>query len=291
MTTFGGIFTGALVLLALAFLTPLFYYIPDAALAAVIIMAVTDMINFTMVKHLWYISKPDLLPWFTAFFVSLGAGFEYGILLGVVVSLLILLYPWSRPRLTMRDYEDEKITATHPFANIVVIDVSVGLMFPGVEFLQEKIAHKAFQKNKVSNVVLDFRSVSQLDYTSALGIKEILEDFAKRKAWIVFINVKPEALNTLKQAEVSIAHTDTLDEAVRMIRTFQPVDDSLVNRVVVERKIDDDPASAASDDCAGSSLNCASCRSTANAQSPTNGKLNPPRTPVKTDDESQVAQH
>ena len=48
---------GALVLLALAFLTPMFYYIPDAALAAVIIMAVTDMINFSMVKHLWTINS------------------------------------------------------------------------------------------------------------------------------------------------------------------------------------------------------------------------------------------
>ena len=51
---------GALVLLALAFLTPMFYYIPDAALAAVIIMAVTDMINFSMLKHLWDINSTSL---------------------------------------------------------------------------------------------------------------------------------------------------------------------------------------------------------------------------------------
>lgn len=45
--------SGALVLLALAFLTPVFYFIPNAGLAAVIIMAVTDMIDFSMVKKLW----------------------------------------------------------------------------------------------------------------------------------------------------------------------------------------------------------------------------------------------
>ena len=49
--------SGALVLLALQFLTPMFYYIPDAALAAVIIMAVIDMINFSMVAHLWRINS------------------------------------------------------------------------------------------------------------------------------------------------------------------------------------------------------------------------------------------
>jgi Sulfate permease family len=46
---------GVLVLLALAFLTPLFFYIPDAALAAVIIMAVIDIIDFSMIPHLWRI--------------------------------------------------------------------------------------------------------------------------------------------------------------------------------------------------------------------------------------------
>lgn len=51
---------GALVLLALAFLTPLFYFIPDAALAAVIIMAVTDMIDFSMVKHIWTIDRMNI---------------------------------------------------------------------------------------------------------------------------------------------------------------------------------------------------------------------------------------
>jgi len=54
------VLVGALVLLALAFLTPMFYYIPDAALAAVIIMAVTDMINFSMLKHLWNINSTSL---------------------------------------------------------------------------------------------------------------------------------------------------------------------------------------------------------------------------------------
>jgi len=50
----------------------------------------------------WLCLEVDLLPWLTAFFVSLSVGFEYGILLGVVVSLLILLYPWARPQLNVR---------------------------------------------------------------------------------------------------------------------------------------------------------------------------------------------
>jgi sodium-independent sulfate anion transporter 11 len=57
MTPAGGVWTAVLVLLALSFLTPLFYYIPDAALAAVIIMAVIDMVDFSLIPKLWRIKK------------------------------------------------------------------------------------------------------------------------------------------------------------------------------------------------------------------------------------------
>ena len=58
-------FTGALVILALAVLTPLFYYIPNAALAGVIIMAVLDMADFSLIKKLWQVkSKWDWLSVF-----------------------------------------------------------------------------------------------------------------------------------------------------------------------------------------------------------------------------------
>lgn len=216
MTTVAGIFTGTMVLLALAFLTPLFFYIPDAALAAVIIMAVTDMINFTMVKHLWRINKVDLLPWMTAFFVSLGFGFEYGILLGVVVSLLILLYPWARPQITITPYERQE---QEQKVNILIVKIAMGLTFPGVEHLQEKIIAKAFQKTCTSSVIVDFSSICKMDYTSATGIGQLVEDFAKKKAQLVFINIQSAVLETLKRARVSVTQADSLSDALLLIQS------------------------------------------------------------------------
>ena len=58
-------------LLALAFLTPMFYFIPDAALAAVIIMAVTDMISFTMLFHLWTINSMSFANYTVSVFKKL----------------------------------------------------------------------------------------------------------------------------------------------------------------------------------------------------------------------------
>ena len=56
-TPAGGVFTGGLVLIALALLTPWFYFIPNAALAGVIIMAVLDMVSFQLLKRLWRVKR------------------------------------------------------------------------------------------------------------------------------------------------------------------------------------------------------------------------------------------
>lgn len=52
-TPFGGLYTGILVILSLLFLTPLFFYIPKAALAGLIIAAVVFMVEVKVVKPMW----------------------------------------------------------------------------------------------------------------------------------------------------------------------------------------------------------------------------------------------
>ena len=54
--------TGFIVVIATAFLTPLFKYIPTAALAAVIMLAAISMFDSDGVKHAWRVNKMDLLP-------------------------------------------------------------------------------------------------------------------------------------------------------------------------------------------------------------------------------------
>lgn len=52
-TSLGGLVTGAMVILALRFLTPYFYYIPKASLAAVIVCAVIFMVDLDVIKPMW----------------------------------------------------------------------------------------------------------------------------------------------------------------------------------------------------------------------------------------------
>ncbi|CAG5136680.1 unnamed protein product, partial [Candidula unifasciata] len=98
-TPLGGIFTGGLVLLSLGVLTPWFSYIPKSALAAVIIAAVLQMVDCRIVLKLWKANKWDLLSFIITFVCSLVVGIEYGILIGIGLSVVLLLYPIARPRI------------------------------------------------------------------------------------------------------------------------------------------------------------------------------------------------
>lgn len=96
-TPLGGVYTGIIILLALSTLTPYFYYIPKASLAAVIICAVIFMIEYEVVKPMWKSNRKDLIPTFATFILCLIIGVEYGILVGVAINIVLLLYPSARP--------------------------------------------------------------------------------------------------------------------------------------------------------------------------------------------------
>lgn len=106
-----------MVILALRFLTPYFAFIPKASLAAVIICAVIFMIELEVVKPMWKSSKKDLVPTFATFLLCLAIGVEYGILVGVAINILFLLYPSARPTL----YIEKKTVSLYSFANCLLI--------------------------------------------------------------------------------------------------------------------------------------------------------------------------
>lgn len=78
-TPMGGVFTGAIVILALVFMAPYFRFIPKASLAAIIITAVIFMVHYQDVPGMWKTNKIDLLPFTATFLVSFVLGLEVSV--------------------------------------------------------------------------------------------------------------------------------------------------------------------------------------------------------------------
>lgn len=93
--------SGILVILALLFFTPYFFYIPKSALAGIIIAAVIFMVEVRVVKPMWRSKKSDLVPGIAAFIACLVLPIELGILVGIGINIVFILYHASRPKIHM----------------------------------------------------------------------------------------------------------------------------------------------------------------------------------------------
>lgn len=100
-TWFASVITWLVVLITLLFLTPYLYHLPQAVLAAVIMMAVIGLINFHEMKHLWDANKHDWIASIVTFIATLGFAphLDNGILLGWVLALILYLIRISNTRI------------------------------------------------------------------------------------------------------------------------------------------------------------------------------------------------
>ncbi|CAB3224252.1 unnamed protein product, partial [Arctia plantaginis] len=206
-TQFGSIYTGVLVLLALSLLTPYFYFIPKASLAAVVICAVIFMIEYEVVKPMWRSRRADLVPAFATFALCLGVGVELGILAGVAVNVILLLYPSARPQL-----EAEIITSSSGFS-YVMVTVGNSLYFPGVEYIRQYIERAAKKQGGCSMpVVIDCRYVLGADFTAAKGICALSSSLAARGQPLVLLAPRAAVASVFSGAGSNVvlvlAHTD-----------------------------------------------------------------------------------
>ncbi|KAM5272727.1 sodium-independent sulfate anion transporter [Ctenodactylus gundi] len=204
-TPAGGLLTGALVLLALGHLTPVFHYVPKAALAAVVITAVAPLFDTRILGTLWRVKRLDLLPLCATFLLSFWE-VQYGILAGTVVSLLILLHSVARPSTQVSE------------GPVLVLQPASGLHFPAIETLRDTILSRALEGSSPRCTVLECSHICSVDYTVVLGLGGLLDDFNRRGIVLAFVGLQAPVLRTLLAADLKgFQHFPTLEEAEKYL--------------------------------------------------------------------------
>ncbi|XP_043478598.1 sodium-independent sulfate anion transporter-like [Leptopilina heterotoma] len=214
-TPMGGLYTGVLILLALTLLTPYFYFIPKASLAAVIICAVIYMIEYEVVKLMWRSSKKDLIPTFATFLFCLIIGVEYGILIGVAINIMFLLYPSARPKIHV-----EKCI-TESGSEYLLVTPGNSLYFPAIDFIKQSVGHAGVKQGSSQiPVVVDCRYVLGADFTAAKGIAALISEFNSRKQGLYFYNPRSDVVAVLRGAcGEEFQHVSTDDELSYLLNT------------------------------------------------------------------------
>ncbi|XP_017839635.1 sodium-independent sulfate anion transporter [Drosophila busckii] len=169
-TPLGGAVTGALVLMALAFLTQTFYFIPKTTLAAIIIAAMISLVEFDKVADMWKSKKRDMFPFVVTIVTCLFWSLEYGMLCGIVANLVYILYSSARPQLNITL---EKIQGYE----IALVDVKQKLDYASAEYLKEKVVRFLNQQSiKISLVIIKGSEINAIDYTVGMNIISLKAD-------------------------------------------------------------------------------------------------------------------
>ncbi|XP_068769766.1 sodium-independent sulfate anion transporter isoform X2 [Struthio camelus] len=202
-TPAGGLVTGALVLLSLAYLTSFFYYIPKAALAAVIICAVVPMFDAGIFRTLWRVKRLDLVPLSVTFLLCFWE-VQYGIVAGVLVSGVLLLYPIARPPIKVSDRGE------------LLVQPGSSLHFPAIEYLRDTVCRHALAASSPCSVILDCRHISSIDYTVVVGLADLLQELRKEGLSLAFCDLQENVLQVLLSADLEeFQHFTSWQEAAR----------------------------------------------------------------------------
>ena len=199
--------TGGFVILTLIALAPLFSKLPKAVLAAIIIDAVVfGMIDVPELRRLYRVKRFDFWIATVAGIAVLSAGVLAGVVIGIALSLVWLIYVATAPGMPLlgrepgtqvfRDVTENPDDETFP--GIVVVRLDGGLFFATADALEERIRELVAREDEpVHAVVLDLEGVDLVDSQGAAKLAEILDFTESIHVDLRLARVKPTAASVL----------------------------------------------------------------------------------------------
>ena len=204
-TGFAAVVTGLVVGATLLWLTPLLYHLPQATLAAVIIMAVVNLVKVAPIKHAWKVQRHDAVVSVVTFVLTIiwAPHLDKGIMVGVMLSLMLFLYRTMSPRVavlsrdpdgTLRDAEVRKLETCR---NISLIRFDGPLYFANTGYFEDKILERVALKPDLKFVIVDAEGINEMDATGEEMLHNLVERLkeagvtlliarAKKQLWDIF---------------------------------------------------------------------------------------------------------
>ncbi len=205
-TGLASIITALLIALTVLLLTPLFYYLPQAVLAAVILVAVAGLIDVTTVGQMWRYNKADAISLGVTFFAVLLTGIEAGIFLGVLTSLALYLWRTSRPHMAVVG----RIPGTEHFRNvrrhqvitqphILAIRVDESLYFANSKYLEDHLQLLIAEKPTLEYLVLICSAINFIDASALESLERFGEDLKEAGVELCLAEVKGPVMDQLER--------------------------------------------------------------------------------------------
>ncbi len=182
VTPAAGVFTAVGITLASLLLTPALYYLPQATLAATIIVAVLSLVELSIFKQTWVFSKPDFIAVSATLMATLLIGVEQGLVTGVAVSLALFLWRASRPHIATVGL----VPGTEHFRNVLRHDVQVSprllclrvdasMFFANARGIEDRVNAEVASRPELKHVLLQCSAVNDIDASAMESLEAIAQ--------------------------------------------------------------------------------------------------------------------
>jgi SulP family sulfate permease len=179
-TPAAGIYTAIGLAIAALALTPLVYYLPNATLAATIIVAVLSLVDFSILKKTWGYARADFAAVAATIVLTLVMGVEVGVASGVAISVLLHLYKTSRPHvaevglvLGTQHFRNVKRHSVKTIPQVLTLRMDESLYFVNARFLEDLVQSRVTTGCEIKDVILMFSAVNEVDFSALESLEAI----------------------------------------------------------------------------------------------------------------------
>jgi MFS superfamily sulfate permease-like transporter len=202
--------TSLMVVLTLFFFTPLLYHLPQATLAAVIMMAVIGLVNVKGFAHAWKAQWYDGAIAILSFLVTLyfAPHLDKGIMVGVALSMAVFLYKSMRPVVASLSMNEENVlkSAEHyrlkGCRHISVVRFDGALFFANASYLDEQVAKFRTEHPDLRYILLDAKGINDMDASGEEALSLLVDRLRAANLGFAMCGVKGQVMSVLERTNL-----------------------------------------------------------------------------------------
>ena len=226
---FSSLISAIIVIMVILFFTEFFSNLPETILAAIIIVAVTKIFNLKELKRYYIISKKEFIYAIVTAGGVLFLGILQGVVVGVVISVLGILYNVYNPHIVelgrvkgTRLYKDIRFhEPVETISNVLILRIDGAQVFLNSENIDNEILKRIKERKEISVLVLDMGNTDYLDMAGAENL-ELLQDILVKNG----IELRLAHLNSPVR---KLLWKMGLNKKLNMYKGIYPTIDDIVN--------------------------------------------------------------
>ncbi len=227
-TTVALLISASIIGLTLLFLTPLFYYLPKTVLAAIILVAISKLIDFKFPKQLFRYRKDEFILYGITFMTTLLIGIPEGILVGILLSLMLMIYRTSKPHIAVLG----NLKGSNYYKNIsrfeaditerddlLIVRFDAQLYFGNKDYFYKNMMQLIRKKKNLKGVIINAEAIHYIDSSANFMLLKLIKELQEKAIKVILSG----AIGPARDIIFTEGIVELIGKEHLFVRTFEAV--------------------------------------------------------------------